>query len=68
MTVRDEVQGARSAGTEAYIEICRGYEHRATQQIARTSNKSAFPYASHSFLVKPNARISPDLNVTSKGI
>jgi len=38
LPVRDEVQGARSAGTEAYIEICWGYEHRATQQFARTGN------------------------------
>ena len=41
LSARDEAQGARSAGTEAYIEICRGYEHRATQRFARTDNKSA---------------------------
>jgi len=30
LPARDEAQGARRAGTEAYIEICWGYEHRAT--------------------------------------
>jgi len=26
LSVRDEAQGARNAGTEAYMEICRGYD------------------------------------------
>jgi len=38
LSERDEAQGARSVGTEAYIEICWGYEHRATQRFARPGN------------------------------
>jgi len=38
MAVRDEAQGARSAGTEAYIgKYAEGYEHRATKRFARTT-------------------------------
>jgi hypothetical protein len=36
MSERDEVQGARNAGTEIVCGIQRGYEYRATQQFARS--------------------------------